>query len=101
MPSSTTNETEWLPRNFNFVHRVRLMKVILLQMHFASVNELIKLSYSPQKTITMNSPDFALLTLTRRGQTGSSRQTASISSAPDKNNCRSPGRVIVSHNELI
>ena len=25
MPSSTTNETEWMPRNFNFVHRVRLM----------------------------------------------------------------------------
>ena len=41
-------------------------------------------AYSPQKTITMDSPDFALLTLTRRGQTGSSRQTASISSAPDK-----------------
>ena len=24
-PSTTINETEWLPRNFNFVHRVRLM----------------------------------------------------------------------------
>jgi len=25
MLSTTINETEWLPRNFNFVHRVRLM----------------------------------------------------------------------------